>query len=142
MSDAQVPDPGLPRPPQVPPGPMPDVPDYPAPERDDPDEPDPNKEPPPLRMRGGVASRDGRRGSVIVMRVVLMLAALAVLPLRAETVRSHGEGFVTRYQSNGGWTGQSYGAGFDDYSEFTDRDGATLHCRTSRQGWQTITECY
>src|SRR4051794_24408150 len=47
MSDAQVPDPGRPRPPPVPPGPMSDLPDYPAPERDDPEEPDPNKKRPP-----------------------------------------------------------------------------------------------
>jgi hypothetical protein len=60
-----------------------------------------------------------------------LLAALAVVPLRAETVRSHGEGFVTRYRQ--GWT---------TYSEFTDRDGATLHCRTWRQGREAITECY
>src|SRR3954451_23232894 len=74
MSDAQVQDPGLPRPPLVPPGPMPDVPDYPAPERDDPEEPEPKKKPPPWIMRGCPAvaaspAMDSRRQSAFRRRL-------------------------------------------------------------------------
>jgi hypothetical protein len=51
-TEAQTPDPGLPR--SVPPPPIPERPERDTPERDDPDEPEPNKPPipPPWRNEG------------------------------------------------------------------------------------------
>jgi hypothetical protein len=80
----------------------------------------------------------------LALLIIALLAALAgctAAQAQPTSRQSYRQGFVTRYQSDNGWIGNSYEQGGTTFSEFTGPHGETQHCRSWRQGWQTFTEC-
>jgi hypothetical protein len=91
----------------------------------------------------------GYRFGTVILWLLLLAVAFALFGSTAQAQpsswKSYQEGFVTRYQGTdaqgGQWTGNSYELFGTRHYEFNGPHGASRHCRSWQQDWQTTTEC-